>query len=105
VMKQQTHGKHVVLIIDTQGALQLKGKIPATFIFIAAPSIEVLKERLLKRKTETQQLIEERLKWAHHELALVNHYDYKIVNDNLETAYTTLKSIVIAEEHKVRRNQ
>jgi guanylate kinase len=107
VQKQQAAGKHIVLVIDTQGALQLqkhfKGKTPAVFIFISPPSLTELKERLHKRKTENPQLIEERLTWAKHELEMVHHYDYHIVNDHLDTAYTVLKSIFIAEEHKVRR--
>ncbi|HEY5234842.1 MAG TPA: guanylate kinase [Rhabdochlamydiaceae bacterium] len=107
IKKQTALGKHVVLVIDTQGALQLqkqfKGKTPAIFIFISPPSLTELKERLLKRKTENTQLMEERLAWAKHELEMVHHYDYHIVNDHLDTAYNVLKSIFIAEEHKVRR--
>jgi guanylate kinase len=48
-------------------------------------------------------LIEERLAWARHEIEMMHQYDYHIVNDHLETAYIVLKSILIAEEHKVRR--
>lgn len=107
VKSQLAKGKHVVLVIDTQGALQLqqrfKNTLPAVFIFISPPTLAALKERLNKRKTETPQSIEERLVWARHELEMVPHYDYHIVNDHLETAYTVLKSIFIAEEHKVRR--
>jgi guanylate kinase len=107
VKKLQESGKHVVMVIDTQGALQLqkhfKGKTPAIFIFISPPSLTELKERLHKRKTENPQSMEERLAWAKKELEMVHHYDYHIVNDHLETAYTVLKSIFIAEEHKVRR--
>jgi guanylate kinase len=100
----QAQGKHVVLVIDTQGALQLKKQLKdAVFIFISPPSLEELKKRLHNRKTETPQLIEERLAWADRELKMVNHYDYNVINDHLETAYTVLKSIFIAEDHKVRR--
>jgi len=104
VKAQQAKGKHVVLVIDTQGALQLKKKLKeAIFIFISPPSLKELEKRLHNRKTETPQLIEERLAWAARELELVHHYDYSVINDHLETAYTVLKSIFIAEEHKVRR--
>jgi guanylate kinase len=104
-MKKQTaQGKHVVLVIDTQGALELQKKIKgAIFIFISPPSLAELKERLQKRKTENTQSMEARLKLAKHELEMVPHYDYHIVNDDLDTAYNVLKSIFIAEEHKVRR--
>jgi guanylate kinase len=103
VKKEQSRGKHVVLVIDTQGALQIKGKIPAIFIFISPPSLAEQKERLNKRKTENPQSMEERLAWAKHELEMMHHYDYHIVNDHLDTAYAVLKSIFIAEEHKIRR--
>jgi guanylate kinase len=100
VKEQQEKGKHVVLVIDTQGAMQLKGKIAATFVFISPPSFQELRERLFKRKTETAELIEQRLSWAKQEMALKERYDYHIVNDNLHTAYEILRSILIAEEHK-----
>jgi guanylate kinase len=107
IKKQQAEGKHVVLVIDTQGALALqkhfKGKTPPIFIFISPPSLHELKERLQKRNTENPRSMEERLAFAKNELEMVHHYDYHIVNDRLDTAYAVLKSIFIAEEHKVRR--
>lgn len=96
-------GKHVMLVIDTQGALQLQKKIIATYIFVAPPSLEVLRGRLLKRKTESALAIEQRLEWAKHEMDAAGHYDYQIVNDDLDTAYDALRSIVVAEEHRIIR--
>lgn len=98
---QQKKGKHVILVIDTQGALQLMGKFNAKFIFLQPPSMEVLRERLKQRKTETAAVIEERLNWAQSEMEAVRYYDYRIINDDLATAYQVLRSIVIAEEHRV----
>lgn len=97
-------GKHVILVIDTQGALKLKGKFPATFIFLAPPSTEALRERLMGRKTEDAAVIEQRLTWAQKELEDMREYDYCIVNDDLTIAYQVLRSILIAEEHRVRIN-
>jgi len=102
VLGQQAAGKHVILVIDTQGAMQLKGKIPAAFIFISPPSLAELKERLVKRRTESPEMIEKRLSWAQKEMAMGGQYDYHIVNDNLAIAYQVLRSILIAEEHKIR---
>lgn len=102
VEAQQEKGKHVVLVIDTQGALQLRGQIDAVFIFISPPSIEELRARLYRRRSETEEAIEHRLSWAEKEIALAEKYDYHIVNDNLKTAYDVLRSILIAEEHKNR---
>lgn len=98
----QKQGRHVFLVIDTQGAVQLKGKIHAVFIFLSAPSPEHLRERLLMRRTETEQSIETRLSWAEKEMQMIPFYDYHVVNDDLHVAYQILRSIVIAEEHRVR---
>lgn len=102
VLQQQKTGKHVILVIDTQGAMKLKRQgFCAVFIFISPPSLEELRERLLKRKTESPESMEERLAWAKHELSMVRHYDYGITNYNLHNAYAILRSIVIAEEHRI----
>jgi guanylate kinase len=102
VHKQQELSKHVFLVIDTQGAMQLKKqRFTAIYIFLSPPSLEELKERLIKRRTESPEVIDKRLSWAEAELAMVKNYDYHIVNDNLNQAYTILRSIVIAEEHRV----
>lgn len=101
VEEQLSIGKHVVLVIDTQGALQLMGKVPLCSIFLMPPSPDELRRRLKGRKTESESIIEERLEWANQELERCRYYDYCIINDDLNTAYQVLKSILIAEEHKV----
>ncbi len=106
VEKQQNLGKHVFLVIDTQGALQLQSqKFVATTIFLSPPSVEELKERLLKRSTESLEVIEKRLSWAREELAVIDRYDYHIINEDLTQAYAVLRSIVIAEEHRVSKKE
>lgn len=97
-------GKHVILVIDTQGAMQLRKTRSerSIFIFITPPSLEELRKRLTKRKTESAKKITERLEWAKKELLCQTHYDYLIVNDELQIAYQTLRSILIAEEHRIR---
>ncbi len=79
----------------------LKKKIEATFIFIMPPSIEELKKRMQKRHTEDAQTIDKRISFAQKELAALSHYDYQIINDDLDAAFDALRSIVIAEEHRV----
>jgi len=103
VEEQQRQGKHVVLVIDTQGALQLMPILKATYVFIMPPSIDELRNRLVKRQTETPKVIEERLAWARSEIEYSRHYDYCIVNDLLQNAYEVLRSIFIAEEHRIKR--
>ena len=102
IEKHLRAGQHVILVIDTQGADIVKKKIKSISIFISPPSLEELKKRLLKRKTESPESLEKRLEWAQHELEMISHYDYHIVNDLLADAYRALKSILIAEEHRVR---
>lgn len=102
VERQCLRGKHVILVIDTQGALALKEKLEALFVFIEPPSMEVLAHRLTSRRTESKALIDKRLEWARYEIDQAIHYDYRIVNDELKIAYHVLKSIIIAEEHRVR---
>lgn len=103
IKEQQKQGKHVVLIIDTQGALQIKAHLPAVFIFIRPPSLGILQARLNQRQTETAEMMEKRLTWAKIELEAVQRYDYQIVNDNLEIAYQVFRSIFIAECHRVHK--
>lgn len=96
----QREGKHVILVIDTQGAMHLKEFLPAVYIFISPPNFEELKNRLIERKADSAESMEKRLEWAKKEISLANRYDYHIVNDDLQSAYDVLRSILIAEEHK-----
>ncbi|MDX8431484.1 MAG: guanylate kinase [Candidatus Algichlamydia australiensis] len=94
VEERLTQGKHVFLVIDTQGALKLKGKVEAIWVFIVPPSIKVLRERLIGRGTETAEDIEKRLAWARSEMKKADEYDYTVVNDDLNTAFMRFKEIL-----------
>ena len=101
VEKKLHEGMHVILVIDTQGALNLKKQnYPATFIFIKPPSLGELRSRLFLRQTEKEEHIKERLEWAEHEIEMAKNYDYIITNDNLHRAYDILRSVFIAVEHE-----
>ncbi len=102
VEKLRNEKKHVVMVIDTQGAMKLKDKISATYIFIKPPSMEELKKRLENRKTDSEENILKRLSKANKELEKASQYDYIIINDDINIAYEVLRSIFIAEE---RRNK
>lgn len=98
-------GKHVFLVIDTQGAVSLREMgFKAIYIFISPPNVEALMERLHKRQTEDEDKRKERLSWAEKEMKLSVLYDFKIINCKLDVAYTVLKSIVISEEHRVEKS-
>lgn len=100
VLQQQHMGKHVVLVIDTQGAAKVKEKIPVVTLFVRPPSLDILRERLMRRKTESDEEIEKRIAWAKDELTRGNTYDYQLENDDLDEAYRVLSSIFIAETHR-----
>jgi guanylate kinase len=91
-------GKHVVMDIDVQGAVQFVRAFPETVtIFILPPSAEVLLDRLRARKTESPAQLAARLQSALQELQQVGEYEYVIVNDDLERAVASVESIVDAE--------
>ncbi len=92
----------VILQIDVQGAKKIKNSYPdALLIFLLPPSMEVLKERLSERGTETEEEKENRLKRAREEIEERVFYDYIVVNDDLDA---TVKEIyeIIKEERKKR---
>jgi guanylate kinase len=96
-------GKHVFLVIDTQGAAQVRARGLGVSIFVSPPSMEELRRRLVERSTEPAEMIEKRLSFAKLEMAAAVNYDYHIVNDQLDSAYQVLRSICIAEEHRSSR--
>ena len=100
VEEKRSLGKHVVLVIDTQGAMKLRDYEDAIFIFVRPPSMDEQRKRLQKRHTESSDAIEKRLSWAQDELQVAKDYDYQVINDDLKVAYEVLKSIIIAEEHR-----
>lgn len=103
VEERRNEGKHVFLVIDTQGAEKVMAITEATSIFVMPPTYDTLKLRLHNRQTESIEDLEKRLNWARSEIAAGQEYNYMIINDNLDIAYKVLKSIVIAEEHKFKK--
>jgi guanylate kinase len=104
VEDQMGKGIDTIFDIDVQGADSLKKYFgeKAHVIFIEPPSIEVLRERLRKRATDSEEVIAERIKNAEKELARKNDYDFCIMNDDLETAkrdlLATVKQILDGEQ-------
>lgn len=94
-------GKHCIAVIDVQGALALKKQMPAVTIFIQAPSQEELERRLNARDSEKDFQKKERLEHSAVEIAAASEFDYVVINDDLITAYQVLRSIFIAEEHRM----
>lgn len=97
-------GIDVILIIEIQGALQIKEKIKeALFIFIMPPTMEELKNRLINRKTEDTDKIIKRFKRAYEEINEVTKYNYVVVNDKVKDASDKVASILKAEKCRVDR--
>lgn len=105
VEAQLATGQDVILDIDVQGAQQLRARkdLPATFIFIAPPSLVELERRLTGRQTEEAATIALRLQNARQELRAIDQYDYLIVNDNLEQAQSMLTAIILEKRAMARR--
>lgn len=97
-------GQHAILDIDVQGALQIrKGDIDNITIFILPPSEKILKERLVKRATDSSAVIEKRLTNARQEISYLHQFDYLVINDRLEEAVNRVTSIIRAEECRLMR--
>jgi guanylate kinase len=98
VERVMADGRHVVMDIDVQGAVQFMRAFPQSVtIFILPPSGEVLLDRLRSRKTESPAQLAGRLQSALQELQQVGEYEYVVVNDELERAVSSVESIVDAE--------
>jgi guanylate kinase len=98
-------GRDMLFDIDWQGAVQLNEKMRADIVsvFILPPSMGELKTRLKRRAEDTDAAIEKRLSNARVEIEHWREYDYVVVNDDLDRAYTEVKSIVTAE--RLRRDR
>lgn len=97
-------GIDVILEIDIEGARKVNEKrSDAVFIFIMPPSMEVLKSRLIGRKTETKEQVVTRFKNAYKEINEVSKYNYVIVNDELDESLIKMNSIINSEKCRVDR--
>lgn len=106
IEKWQAEGCDVILEIEVQGGAQIKKKCPDCIsIFVLPPSLEVLENRLRRRGTESEDVICKRLAAAKAEIAQALHYDYILVNDDLEPAVDQMAGILHAEKQKAVRNK
>ena len=96
-------GKHAILDIEVQGAIQVVSKRPETVrIFIAPPSWAELERRLTERGTDSREKIQKRLLRAKVEFQTAHTYDYFVINDTVENAVRELDAIMTAEHCKPR---
>ena len=104
VEEKLNEGKDVILVIDINGAINIKKIIPsALFIFIMPPDMETLKNRLIGRKTESKDKVVQRFITAYNEVNNYKKYNYVVVNDKVEDAVNKVKSIIQSEKCRVDR--
>lgn len=102
VMSQMEAGKDVILEIEIQGALKVKEKFPETLlIFVAPPSAEELKHRLVNRGTETADVIDARMKRACEEAEQMDRYDYLLINDEIDRCVEELNSLIQGQHRRM----
>jgi len=99
-------GKNVILEIEVDGGKQVKNSFEDSIgIFVLPPSFEELRRRLEDRNTESSEVIDKRIARAYEEVKLIDNYDYILVNDDLDNAVETFRSIIIGESQKISRNK
>jgi len=95
LIEAEENHRDVILDIDVQGAGQVRQKIPeAISIFILPPSYEALKTRLLSRQKDSKEVMLKRLDNARKEIRRYSEFDYIIINDDLQSALSSLSSII-----------
>ncbi len=98
-------GNEVILEIEVEGALQVRNKVKdAVLIFLVPPKREALYQRLRSRGTESEEVIQERIKKADREFKLAYKYDYIVVNDEVANAADRIMAIIRAEHAKTERS-
>ncbi|MEA3371587.1 MAG: guanylate kinase [Campylobacterota bacterium] len=103
VKKALSEGKLVIFDIDVQGNMAVNNRLGdiTTSVFISPPSLSELKRRLVSRSTDTDEVIDGRIKMAKREIQRITEYDYIVVNDDLDVAAEVLKQIAITSRLKI----
>lgn len=97
-VEKQLEQNDVLLEIDWQGALQVKKQLSqAVLVFILPPSLQALKERLVGRDSDSDEVIKKRLAGAQTEMQACREYDYIVVNDVFDEALVQLESVIVTQ--------
>ena len=95
----------MILEIEVQGALKVKEKNPeALLLFVTPPSADELRNRLLHRGTESEEVIQERMNRAAEESLLMDRYEYLIINDQLDDCVTKVHQLIQREHLRMEAN-
>ncbi len=104
LQKLRSEGHSVLFDVDYQGGISIMKAYPdAVSVFIQPPSLEELDQRIRNRATDSPEIINRRLENAKFEMTQYPHYQYSIVNDDLESAIDAIESIYRAEKQKTAR--
>jgi len=106
-------GCDVLMNLDVQGAARIRDFVrnapqgdplhtDLVDIFVVPPSLETLRNRLVKRGKDGAEVIERRLRQAEEEISHWREYKYMVVNDDLAEAYDNMRAIILAEHHRIR---
>ena len=103
VREALNEGKLVIFDIDVQGNTAIKNRLGdiTTSVFITPPTLSELKKRLQNRLTDSQEVIDTRIKMAKREIQRISEYEFIIVNDDLNLAADVLKQIAITARIKI----
>ena len=97
VEQELAQSKNIILEIDWQGAKQVKSQLRNSVgIFILPPDYPTLRERLVGRQNDAQDIIDRRMSAAREEMSHYNEFDYIVINDDFERAVAELKAIITA---------
>ena len=107
VKKALREGKLVIFDIDVQGNTAVNDRLGdiTTSVFITPPSLSELKKRLVNRSTDTDEVIDGRIKMAKREIQRITEYNYIVVNDDLDLAANVLRQIAITARLKIPHNK
>ena len=107
VKKLLSQGKVILFDIDWQGTQQLKKikELSIVTIFILPPNIQVLKNRLLSRHKDQEELIEKRMNKFNEEVSHWNEYNYVVINDDLNICYDNILKIITSEKKDIKQEQ
>jgi len=104
LQKLRSEGYSVLFDVDYQGGISIMKAYPdAVSVFIQPPSLKELDQRIRNRATDSPEIINRRLENAKFEMTQYPHYQYAIINDDLESAIDAIESIYRAEKQKTAR--
>lgn len=106
IEEKLAQGRDVVMDLDVTGGLNIKkANDKAVLVFVLPPSLQVLEERLRRRNTDCEEVIQQRLINARYEINFAEKYDYAVVNEDLQSTISNIRRILEAERHSSKHQR